>query len=285
MKKRTFYVINLDRNRILILSLLMVGFLLVTFATGLRLGKDKQQSRSLAVLDRPIPDLLPKPERKTEQTKPIDNQSDIGHSKYSITDAQTKTREPSSLDRMVTRQRQEEQRKRALREKEQTRTGSAPRRNTIVRKNKNPGRRVKSKTTRASTRKKTRQVAHKKARAAHKTQDKRTALLNGKKKTSSFKNTGYSRGVPGSNRERKQTAVNHRIYSLQVGSYSSKSGAHNVAARLKKQGFYPYVSRAGKHYKVSVGRNSNRRQLLGLNKRLQSKKYRPIIVSYKKRKR
>ncbi len=39
MKKRTFYIINLDRNRILVLSVLFIGFILVAYATGLRIGR------------------------------------------------------------------------------------------------------------------------------------------------------------------------------------------------------------------------------------------------------
>ncbi len=39
MKRRTFYIINLDRNRIFILTVLFVGLICVAYATGFRFGR------------------------------------------------------------------------------------------------------------------------------------------------------------------------------------------------------------------------------------------------------
>ncbi|HNJ05886.1 MAG TPA: hypothetical protein PLB73_16615, partial [Leptospiraceae bacterium] len=51
MKKRIFYVINLDRGRILVLSVLVTGFMLISFATGYRFGTATEPKRDLGARD------------------------------------------------------------------------------------------------------------------------------------------------------------------------------------------------------------------------------------------
>lgn len=52
MKKRTFYIINLDRGRITTLAILLIGFILVSFATGYRFGNNGPQ-KGAVLSDRP----------------------------------------------------------------------------------------------------------------------------------------------------------------------------------------------------------------------------------------
>lgn len=50
MKRRTFYIINLDRNRLFILTVLFVGLLAAAYATGFRLGRTQGPSAGVEAL-------------------------------------------------------------------------------------------------------------------------------------------------------------------------------------------------------------------------------------------
>jgi len=76
VKKRTFYIINLDRSRIITLAILFVGFILAAFATGYRSGKKKVPSMAGADGRNP--------ERRVVRTERNESGRTVGKSIYSL---------------------------------------------------------------------------------------------------------------------------------------------------------------------------------------------------------
>ena len=332
MKKRTFYIINLDRNRILILGVLFVGFILIAFATGFRFGKVQiAESKTQRASDRQNNGLNSHATRDNENLQNSDDPN--GASVYSLRERnnqrdQNNLRNNGTRDTgaMTLRDRANQNTSASNRPRRMYNRGSetsrqnqssnservarnAPRTNhrtTGRTGNRNTGR-PSTRTTRtgAATRN-NRSSARNTTRPTNRNPD--TALLDVRGRTTRFNNTARnsastsnsrtnssgarSRPAGGSirrsatparaTRSRSNRNGVEKIYALQVGSYSKKNSAGNIAKTLKRQGFHAYISRSGSRYNVRVGRTTDKGQIKKLRKKLVRKSYAPITISYKR---
>lgn len=69
-----------------------------------------------------------------------------------------------------------------------------------------------------------------------------------------------------------------KIYRVQVGAYSKKSNADNMAKSLKKDGYDYFVTKPDKLYRVQVGAFSVKKNAENLAKELKKKGYDTIVV-------
>src|SRR5262249_19471554 len=78
VRKRTFYIVNLDRNRILALGVLFVGFVLTASATGWRIGRTGE--------NKPVADLSAPagPDGRAPEAKERSGTEEPGASVYAL---------------------------------------------------------------------------------------------------------------------------------------------------------------------------------------------------------
>ena len=287
MKQRTFYVVNLDRGRIMMLLVVLIGFVLIAFASGLRYGRS---ALPVSQAQGQAPQLGALQEQGAangtmQASRPMDapgsQTADLGNSSREI------PRNPDEMDGLV---------RNSLRPP----GGPAP----ADRHLKVPERRVAQPNTEpATTRtrpKDTRRAARRKrqarrARTANERRTKEAAQAPGKKteqKTGSRHAPRTAlRNVSHADRRNKAAPTKNQSpgleptagrpaesYLLQMGTYRYASAAARQVNLLKKQGFPARVSRRGRIHKVLVGGRLDRKEVDDLRERLRKKKHAPIVV-------
>ena len=70
-----------------------------------------------------------------------------------------------------------------------------------------------------------------------------------------------------------------RIYTLQLGAFSSRNAANRMAEQIRKEGLQPYVVTSGKLHLVRLGRSENKKGLSAQEKKLRAANFRPITVT------
>ena len=274
MKKRTFYIVNLDRNRIMVLSIVFIGFILIAFATGFRFGKPIGNSVTDASSPRSYANLNQEPKNENEPGKSIYS---INQDKPS-SPTDVGNRREENLDSMVDDS--------LKRDRRQVNDSIALSKQLDVKESKKTAhKRHKRNKSEAEPKKKrnSRPISHRSDRDLNddgkKRQDPRTALLDVKKRK--FRNTSTREPVAPSTSSAKEdkNPADKDLYSLQIGSFSYKKSATRMAEQLKKQGFHPQVNRVGKSYRVIVGRTSKPKELFSLDKRLRKKNYAPVRIN------
>ena len=289
MKQRTFYVVNLDRSRIMMLLLVLVGFVLISFASGIRYGRMSEtpsmnvgaplgstQSPSGAASAGIPPDAL---------GAPVADPALLGASKREI------PRSPEEVEGLVKNSLRTPkapgvaEQKLQLPERREMqpsgRTSTETRRPRDTRKTARRDRREKARVARQQRAKdathRQKQKGHRKAANDH---APRTAL----------RNTAHVERInkiaPGPTPEKRGESDVQRPaerYLLQVGTYRYASAATRRANLLKKQGFPARVSRSGRVYRVFVGGALEKAASDQLHLRLKKRKHAPIKIRLKAR--
>lgn len=278
MKKRTFYVINLDRNRILMLAVVMVGFVLIAFATGMRYGRAGTPSVSHLQDEPPLKTTGNAAGGQLENgsaTAPAADRLDIGRSPREI----GVPRSPDEVDGLVDNSLRAGQPPAAKPETSDRPDSSETKRSS---------RRQKTKAS-ASSRKKRershrRKTTEKKQRRADASHPPRTAMRNTALVQNPSSDLRKSVRADLSGASKRQAAASsgsekrEPSYSLQLGTYRYPGGAMRLSARLRKQGFPARVIRQGKTHKVLVGKTSDRAALRDLRRKLKKERFAPITV-------
>lgn len=291
MKRRTFYIVNLDRTRITALTILLTGFILVSFATGFRFGRS----------DIPENNHIVQNVSNTSYSEPTEEKNErFGKSIYSIPKSESSFPKLSDSGKPVTETTKLKQRKIAPLNNSNVRLSRTSRSKKKYNTRKtNPKKRVRRIKRKVNLKKKYRRTLknrkykkrkrisrkwhphHKKKTIRKKTdlptlstgeKKIRTALLRPKNVSSKLKSSRFA------NRGKYVPLKKMRKFSLQIGSYRYKGGAIRMASRLRKEGFHPRIKKRGRIYQVTVGQSKNKQRLSPLKKRLQSKRYRPITV-------
>lgn len=310
MKKRVFYVVNLDRSRIWILALLLVSTLLFAFATGFRVGQaqtpmDAERSLpndsldSVSELDRMDSGGLELAElRRTTGSagEPADSDR-VGASPF----------EKNPADRPARRNNLAANDMKSAGKAKQSSKSAAPKaslaQKSLKSKAATPKTREKKKQSQPKAAVKKSSPAQPKAVAAkaqpqtvaasRNTGDTnpRSALLSAKSGSLRLANTSAddrkassSKPVvskPNTDRQKPiaETKTKPRSYSLQLGAFSSRAAADRMAGSLKKQGFHPRIETSRGRHIVRVGRSDTARGLWKLEQGLRQKKYAPMRVS------
>ena len=292
MKKRIFYVINLDRGRLWILAILLVSTLLFAFATGFRVGQARANGmpgeQLSAASDGAFEQLAELPPLDAESENEIadnpdgadgeaelsanldrdgaDSESGSRLSLANESSSERSGRSPFEIDDRRERSTPEPVR-RAQPEPDvikKKQTQSAPKKSTNAER--------KSERTPAPSADK--KLAQKKSETK---QNPRSALLESGSEKLRMSNISKAKPKSPTVDEQKST----RTYSLQLGAFSSEGAANRMAATLKKQGFHPYIVQSKNRYLVRVGRSDSAKGLWPLESGLREKQYAPMRVSSK----
>lgn len=271
MKRRVFYVVNLDKSRMTAISIFAVGTLLLAFATGYRMGNSPEPSHS---------------EHATNEARAFDAEIE-GREDYSLNavpsdrEASRQDREPESRETP-----EEESRTESLNSAELSLKAADA--DDPVPAYKKPRNSVTfSDIARQSDRKDTRPKESKKPSPAPAKQ-KPAPRKEPSKEPIVKKKTPTQAKPP--QKEKKQTpAVEEKqvkkekkpaaIYTLQLGAFTSRSAANRMAEQIRKEGMNPYVVKSGNLHLVRLGRSESRQGLNAEEKKLREARFRPITVT------
>ncbi len=305
MKKRTFYVVNLDKSRILVIGLLFLGFVLTAYATGYRVGQ-----KPVADLERP------------RDREPL-SMPDSGDSIYSKREDEPRQKtEESSSERSDKLDRKADDRvDLSNRFPEKPKPGKLPvmreprkiedrpvAKSTPIKKKDRPAKTEKiEKTEKKETAKaKTsetkeiskpaakdpvkKEIPEEKKETAKKPEkseksDKvearnpRSALLDSKEtKLSNVSETDKKTAeTPKTSAKTHETSA--KRFTLQVGSFQTKAAAERMLDSLKHQGFDARLQASQGNFAVRVGRPGKPADLEKMESNLKKKNYAPVRVA------
>lgn len=293
MKKRVFYVINLDRGRILMVSVLIVGFLLISFATGYRFGtsgspeipvnRDTHNEafmdparqgldRSLGTGETDQPklaspgDLTTLPEAEKPQTKPETRL--VEHREKPAArereSAREEKRSTNLTDKRQAKVEKTQKPSKPARTEKADRNERNNRHETIVAKPEKPRATEKPRIEKPQA---TRPARNESKPNKLQTSEKNRKPMPGESARLEPKGTMRLANVPAS----KQS-------SLQLGTFTSRDAANRMSDQLKKQGFDAGLVQANGKFSVRVGKSTDDAELKRLEEKLRQKNYSPIRV-------
>lgn len=256
MKKRIFYIINLDNRRIAFLSVILTGILAIAYATGYRMGRSNPEI-------------------------PESNLSGLQIEKSNIADSHT------DLDNIVQENSDEKNiafKGIPLPEPENTTSLKSSEKVNIAQADKaSIDNRSTSESTSPKPLKRETGPDKKRESAAKKPVNPRTAVLN---ESGSIKLSDISPSASSSNKRNNKTsppanAANERqkFYSFQMGAFKSEKAAERLLLSLKQDGFAPYIKKTGNLVVVRVGKSSARKGLWSLEAKLKKNDYSYFLIS------
>lgn len=289
MKQRTFYVVNLDRGRIAMMAFVLLGFVLIAFATGLRYGRAAAPASQAGLGDAsaPLGQQGISGQALENKAPGIADQADLGVSKREI------PRSPEELDGLVGKSlgteagRQGSAEKLRLPERRVTTDLNTERhsstetdRRAAAREQRRRERRERR--ARIAREKRTRDASHREERKT-----KRKSTTDHAPRTV-MRNTGHTAKVdkeaPAAPTVAKGTPAESKDrYILQMGTYRYPTAATRQANLLTKQGFPARVSKRGRMYRVFVGNAMDRDEVARLRAALRQRKHAPMTVRVKEK--
>ncbi|MCB1167935.1 MAG: SPOR domain-containing protein [Leptospiraceae bacterium] len=260
MKKRVFYVVNLDKNRLLALSIFVGGTLVMAFATGYRFGRTDEN-------------LGP----QQAQQSAFDNASQTPTTSSVDSDSLESDREES--DPLERRQSDSELSLKSASPDEEARPAVKTESKTEPSKKKKPESvsfsDIARKQDDSTPRKKEPTPAYKKP---EKSKPKPANQVTEKKKTTKPSPAALVKKetAPTQAKEKPRSGP---IYTLQLGAFTSRGAANRMAEQIRKEGMQPYVVKSGNLHLVRLGRSEKESGLKEEEKKLRAAKFRPIKVT------
>lgn len=276
MKPRVFYIVNLDRRRITVLAAAFSLITISAFSTGYFLAKENErpvysradtQNRPVYSREEAAPvsgalvyhkssswakqhdldfddiqesALLNEPFQENEEEN-----DDESKTKSTSSPGKEKTAKSRPLSSLAVANVKPVENKPVVREKEQSQPKKAP-----VKKEK-----------KKEVEKKAQETSKKPAPIYKKEKTKPSVVLD---------------AAPEKKAAVKKTPA--KVYTLQLGAFTSRSAATRMADQIRKTGLAPYVLKSGKYHVVRVGRANKRAELYGPEEKLRQEKYAPITV-------
>lgn len=274
MKKRIFYVVNLDRGRILTISFIFTGFLIIAFVAGYRLG---HIGESVGIQPGNIEEIQPESSLSMAEFAGRLNNED----ESSQTSGDSETEKPTG--KSIPHFQPDDTDKEAG-----DQISFDPIESPRQKENKKP---TSSDSTRKSAGKfKKEEKKKEKSTQTSKRQNPRSAVLasnevrlsdvgsssNGKKSSSPKKESTERKNTKPSSESRNDSS---KTFSFQVGAFRDTASANRMADQLKKDGFSPFVVHAGNFYTVRVGKEKEKKDLYGLEAELKKKHYSFYLLS------
>ena len=262
MKKRIFYVINLDRGRIMTLLILFGAFISISFISGFHMGKTSS-GMPLYSADGEVSYLNEK-----NYGIPMD------HSQPSQS---LLSGNGESLTRISGMEEPEKnkpaQKEPAAEKKSSSKPAARPAPKpvpkvkkepvTIKTASKKPSPPPVKKTSTAPTAKSKSEISRTTAQPQKSPeQNPRSPLLG----ADNIK-------LSGADAASSSAASNNVKYSLQIGAFNNNETAQRMKNQLSNEGFNAYVVSHGSHYKVRVGKSMDTKALESMETRLKSKKF------------
>lgn len=274
MKKRVFYVVNLDRSRILVLGVLITGFLLISFATGYRFGNTGSgiENRDLGAMQAQEEALMDPSRQGLDRSLPADEPS-LQAPAPSPERRERSAPEPGPSAPARDREPKQENRTRrpaSVREEKKERTSQSSRQ---------PAKR-EEKEVRRPARTEPKQAARRDQRAKAEPEKRRDppkqtqAVKLEPEKSMRMSNAAGDRAP-----EEPQASPARAMRSLQLGSFASRTAADRMDAQLKKQGFESAVVSVRGKFAVRVGRSASEADIARIERQLKQKNYNPVRIN------
>ncbi len=289
MKRRVFYVIHLDRNRIFFLVFTFASLILFSFAVGKGIGESQavQENRLNTIFSyqeqKPKQELETKslPDKTTAETLVKDSKQDdvkllAGHN---LKDSQAKqpslTYEPkirkaktqplhlaNVTNNKKTVAKVNKNKVKVVRKKIKTKMVTLKQKKPSVQK-------ITASTVVASTNKKTKPKENNRFRFAN------SNPTNSKRKDRVL--------TPATSIKKPRPSDKKNVYQLQLGAFRSAGAAQRMVEELVRYGFSSQVNKRGNLHVVQVGKStSSLGKIKGLEERLRNKDYFPLRVVLKK---
>jgi cell division septation protein DedD len=290
MRTRVFYVINLDKNRILSISVIFTGLILTAFATGYRMGIASQPQESIT--DSVTSDMSPDNAALSRNTGPVDTDAADVSAESTVAkqglpdDAADRSVESEkkgfSFFSLFGFSRKEQKIPGSLSELSESReseTGSDAKSlhdlaisqtEPQVKKSESADREVKD------------------SESAKDDPNPRAALLD----SNSFKlsNVDSSKKTiapeitetkPKTESAKKTPEPADYRFSFQIASYKDKSKADSMIKKMKSDGFDPFVEKSRDRFIIKAGHAAKKKDLWNLESRLKSNKYSYFLTEKK----
>lgn len=284
-RKRIFYVINLDRQRILVLGGLFAALLLFAFGSGFRMGNARGDSTARAQLS-PVSDQMPiatELDHDSDGMESDSNEFDADDSgaieRDSLADSSDSAHH-SDGDRLDVRIADLGNDSDVLRPATSrfSNTTTPTVHNESNRTDVRGDRRTNQDSSNRSNNDTNRGVQSPPNQRSDENTNPRSPVLQMETNTTlRTEESAENRQTPAGNRESTPPTGSERILTLQMGAFSDQSSANRMAATLREQGFEPRVEKISGKWVVRLGRSQTRRGLWGLDARLREKNYRPIL--------
>ena len=78
---------------------------------------------------------------------------------------------------------------------------------------------------------------------------------------------------------KKEESKPQKMFTLQLGAFSSRGAANRMAEQIRKEGMEPYVVKSGNLHLVRLGRSKSQQGLSAQEKKLRDARFRPITVT------
>jgi len=261
VKKRVFYVINLDKKRILMIGTIFTGMVFFSFLIGFRLGNDRTNRMDPLSFRVPEPERSPfDPEGMEPGKRETMKQSDEAFPPEPEDRNDTATPERRNVDTFTRKDLPREQSP----VKSETRR---KKRETVKKKTQRKAERSKKKT---ATKKKSKSeiVSTKKEKPKAEEKPKHNVrapiLVSDSVKLANYSDKANDKGG----------------YTLQTGAFSDRDSALRMKAALEKHGIHgAYITEISGTYRVRVGKSLSDQQADALKEKLKQKKFASFLVN------
>ena len=285
MKKRIFYVINLDRSRIITISLLFGAFICASFISGFHMGTNKSgvplynAGGNVSYLNQNNYGL--------PVNNDIESENDNG-SQYGKNLTRISQKSPDEESGMAENEPQTDTSKGEIEKSEKKSvTKKSTRRIKQVSDNEN---KKEEKTKRARVTHKESQIKsnnNSKSKKSESSRQKNNQISEMKKeKKSDTKESANPKSPLLGSSNAKLSAVEqsetvsgkNNSYTLQVGAFNNKETADRMKLQLAKDGFNAYIISKGDQHRVRVGRDMNEEKMITMESQLKSKKFGSVRI-------
>jgi len=272
VKKRIFYVINLDRGRILTLSMLFGAFICVSFISGFQIGKNKsgmplysaqgdvsylnENNYGLPILEKNPSETnssIDSGKKLTRIGREISKEKDLSSSEEPEKEREIKENNKNNEIRKV------QDKPVISKKKEKQLKNTARKEKTLKNQSKKKAKAEKKKETVSKSKVNTSSKSGK-TLSVKQNDNPRSPLLNSL-------NTKLTSG------DMKKSPSSVEKYSLQIGAFNNNETASRMKNQLVSEGFHAYIVKSGSQYKVRVGKSLNSDKLDKMESKLKTKKY------------
>ncbi len=275
MKTKIFYVIHLDRGRILLLCILFGGFLMLSFALGQRFEtkRDKNSSELFPLLSAKGSYKTPKQPAEDYEDQEESGQWEGEQLSWVDKKKLKKQSAPASASAAKAHKNKKYKKKKAL-----SKTKPKRKESPALAHSKNIARKKPAKKKASGAKAASRTLAAKKSAAGAERLSAKVKPKSEKKREGSLRLANIV-----SSPERapaKKQILKKPSYSFQLGAFRSQAAAERMYQQLKQQGFETYIHKSQQGlYIVRVAKAASLEASKALEERLRRQHYSPLRVS------
>ena len=274
MKRKIFYIVHLDRNRILFLSLTFFSFLLFSFTLGRQLGNKQTGTESspkfpLFSFLNTKKEMLSKKEDFLSDNNKLSYDGNNHNEEEIILPDYQETSYPKAIEKP----------------KIQSISKKKPNKNLPVLAFSNPKPNIHTSTAKPITRTISSKIQKKDTKQAislnKKKINKEVAVNNSQKKNNLLRlsNTSQaSTSIAQTRSKIKEKPKTKKSFQLQLGAFSSKEAAHRMKEALEKHGFRPHIEKRSKIHIVKIGHFKSKEEMITIKNNLSKYKYNSVQI-------